>query len=128
MTLNTEVQNQSPKGVLRKKCSYKFWKIHRKTCIRVFFHKVVDLRPATLLKKRLWHRCFSREFWEICKSTFFIEHLRCLLLSIRLSTTKMVLLLGCRWQYSISSLKYSSILLNRQHKWVINLIFPLIQD
>ena len=23
-----------------------------------FFNKVADLRPATLLKKKLWHRCF----------------------------------------------------------------------
>ena len=29
------------------------------------------LRPATLSKKRLWHRCFSRKFCEISKNTFF---------------------------------------------------------
>ena len=29
------------------------------TCARVsFFNKVEGLRPATLLKKRLWHSCF----------------------------------------------------------------------
>ena len=31
------------------------------------------LRPATLLKKRLWHRCFPLKFREICeisKNTF----------------------------------------------------------
>ena len=26
--------------------------------------------PATLLKKRLWHRCFSVNFCEISKKTF----------------------------------------------------------
>ena len=31
---------------------------------------------------------FSCKFWEICKSTFFIENLRWLLLSIRLWTAK----------------------------------------
>ena len=31
-------------------------------CQRLFFNKVVDLRPATLLKKRLWHRCFPENF------------------------------------------------------------------
>ena len=41
------LQKQSPKGVLWKRC------------------------PATLLKKRLWHRCFSCEFCEIYKNTFF---------------------------------------------------------
>ena len=27
-------------------------------------------------KKRLWHRCFSCEFCEILKNTYFEEHLR----------------------------------------------------
>ena len=27
-------------------------------CQSLFFNKVVGLRPATLLKKMLWHRCF----------------------------------------------------------------------
>ena len=29
---------------------------HRRQSL--FFNKVADLRPATLFKKRLWHRCF----------------------------------------------------------------------
>ena len=29
------------------------------------------LRPATLLRKRLWHRWFSCEFCEISRNTFF---------------------------------------------------------
>ena len=28
----------------------------------LFFNKVADLRTATLLKKRLWHRCFPVNF------------------------------------------------------------------
>ena len=43
-----------------------------------------DLRPATLVKKRLWHRCFFCEFCEISKNAFFTEHLRWLLLLIYL--------------------------------------------
>ena len=50
-------------------------------CQSLFFK-----RPATLLKKRLWHACifieketlaqvFSCEFCEISKNTFFTEHL-----------------------------------------------------
>ena len=27
-------------------------------CQGLFFNKVADLRPANLLKKRVWHRCF----------------------------------------------------------------------
>ena len=32
------------------------------------------LRPATLLKKKLWHRCVC-EFCQIFNNTFFTEHL-----------------------------------------------------
>ena len=28
--------------------------------LSLFFNKVASLLPATLLKKRLWHRCFLR--------------------------------------------------------------------
>ena len=38
-------------------------------CQGLFFNKVADLRPATLLKKRLWHRCFLWILWN------FQEHL-----------------------------------------------------
>ena len=44
----------------------------------------VSFRPATLFKKRLWHKCFPVNFSEIFKNTFFIEHLRWLLLSLHL--------------------------------------------
>ena len=36
----------------------------------LLFNKVVGLRPATLLKNRLWHRCFPVNFWEIYKNAF----------------------------------------------------------
>ena len=35
------------------------------TCGSLFFNKVAGLRPATLLKKRLWHKCFP-----VCFTTF----------------------------------------------------------
>ena len=34
------------------------------------------VRPATLLKKRLRHRCFPVNCAKKFKNTFFIEHLR----------------------------------------------------
>ena len=41
------------------------------TCTRVcFFNKVAALRPATLLKKRLWHRCFPVNLF---KNIFLLE-------------------------------------------------------
>ena len=37
------------------------------------FNKVAGLRPATLLTKRLWHKCFFCEFCEIFKDTLFLS-------------------------------------------------------
>ena len=44
------------------------------------FDKDAGLRPATLLKKRLWHRCFPVNFVKFLRTPFFIEHLWWLLL------------------------------------------------
>ena len=35
-----------------------FAKFTKNTCASLFFNKVASLKPATLLKKRLRHRCF----------------------------------------------------------------------
>ena len=46
------------------------------TCARVsFLIKLQASQPATLLKKRLWHRCFPVNFAKFLRTTFFIEHL-----------------------------------------------------
>ena len=48
------------------------------TCARVSFLiklQASGLRPATLLKKRLWHRCFPENFVKFIRRPFFIEHL-----------------------------------------------------
>ena len=42
---------------------------------KVFCKEMLKLRPATLLTKRLWHRCFPVNFCEISNNTFFTEHL-----------------------------------------------------
>ena len=54
-----------------------------KTCARVFFNKVAELKPAPLLKKRLWHRCFPVNFVKYLRTSFFIEHLWWLLLKTK---------------------------------------------
>ena len=46
----------------------------------LFFNKVAGLRPATLLKKRLWHRCFPVNFAKFLRTPFLTEHLWWLLL------------------------------------------------
>ena len=40
----------------------------------LFFNKVAGLRPATLLKERLWHRYFSVNFAKFLR-TFLTENL-----------------------------------------------------
>ena len=47
------------------------------TCARV--------RPATLLKNRLWHSCFPENFAKFLRTPFLIENLRWLLLHFRIS-------------------------------------------
>ena len=49
----------------------------------LFFSKVAGLRPATLLKKRLWHRCFPINFAKFPRTPFLTEHLRWLPLKLR---------------------------------------------
>ena len=39
-------------------------------CQSFFFNKVAGLRPATLLKKRLWHRCFPVNFVKFLRTPF----------------------------------------------------------
>ena len=46
-------------------------------CQSLYFNKVASRRPATLLKKRLWHRCFPVNFAKFLRTPFFIEHLWC---------------------------------------------------
>ena len=54
------------KGVLRN-----FTKFTRKhLCQSLFFNKVATLRPTTLLKKGLWHRCFPVNFVKFLKAPF----------------------------------------------------------
>ena len=44
-------------------------------CQSLFSNKVAGLRPATLLKKSLWHRCFPVNFAKFIRTPFFTEHL-----------------------------------------------------
>ena len=53
------------KGVLRNFGKF----IEKYMCQKLFFNKVAGLRPATLLKKSLCHRCFSVNFAKFLQST-----------------------------------------------------------
>ena len=70
------------KGVLKN-----FAKITRKPlCQSLFFNKDAALRPATLFKKRLWHRCFPVNFAKFLRTPFLqITSVRLLLNRIKCS-------------------------------------------
>ena len=68
------------KGVLRNFIKF----IGKHLCQSLFFNKVAGLRPATLLKKRLWHRCFSVDFVKFLRPHFLTEYLWWLLLTLLL--------------------------------------------
>ena len=40
-------------------------------CQSLFFNKSTGLRPETLLKMRLWHRCFLVNFAKFLRTTFY---------------------------------------------------------
>ena len=46
----------------------------------VFFNKVAALKPATLSKKRLWHRCFPKNFVKFLGISFLQNNSERLLL------------------------------------------------
>ena len=73
------------KGVLKN-----FAKFTGKHLSQSLFFNKVDLRPATLFKDRLRHRCFPK-FCEIFENTFSTEHLQWLLLKFISHHTKKIL-------------------------------------
>ena len=55
------------KGVIRNFAKF----TGKHLCQRLFFNKVAGLTPATLLKKRLWHRCFPVNFAKFLRTPFY---------------------------------------------------------
>ena len=95
------ISNRSsrPEGFCKKGFLRNFTKFTGKhLCQSLFFNKVAGLRPATLLKKRLWHRCFPVNFvkflrpatllkkrlWHRCFPVNFVKFLRASFLEERL--------------------------------------------
>ena len=80
-TYAMNVQKQPPEVFCKKMCSWKFHKIHWKTLVpEAFLNKVAGPRLATLLKKRLWYRCFPVTFVKFLRTPFYKEHICWLLL------------------------------------------------
>ena len=71
--LNNEKQSPQvfyTKGVLKNFTIFK----GKHLCQILFFNKVAGLRPATLLKKKLWHRCLPVNFVKILITPILTEH------------------------------------------------------
>ena len=76
-------QKQSPEVFCKKDVLRKFPKFKENTCVRdsfLIFNKVADLRSATLLKKRLSHKCFAVNFAKFLRTPFLKKYLWWLLL------------------------------------------------
>ena len=59
-----------------------FSKLTGKHLCQSLFLIEVGFRPATLFRKRVWHRCFLVNFEKFLRSPFLKENLWCLLLII----------------------------------------------
>ena len=74
-------RSSRPEVFCKKRCSQKFRKIHRKTPVpEALFCTVAGLEPATLLKKRLWHKSFPVNFAKFLRTPFLTEQIWWLLL------------------------------------------------
>ena len=62
-------KKQSSRGILQKGVLRNFTKLTGKhLCQSFFFNKVPGLRPATLLKRRIWYRCFPVNFVKFLRT------------------------------------------------------------
>ena len=50
-------------------------------CQSLFFNKVAEVRPETLLKKRLWHRCFPLNFVKFLRTPLVAAPVSCFILN-----------------------------------------------
>ena len=64
-------QKQPPKVFYEKSVPENFRKFTGKQlCHSLFFNQIACLGPATLLKKRLWHRCFAVNVLKFLRTPF----------------------------------------------------------
>ena len=112
------VRSSSPevfckKGVLRNVTKF----TGKHLCQSLFLNKVAGLRPVTLLKMRVWHRCFSVNFAKFLRTLFIIEHLWWLFLTGALQNLNAQLLLSLYWY-----------LQNLNPSWYISKKSPILYD
>ena len=68
-------RSSRPEVICKKDVLRNFAKfIGKHLCQSLLFSKVAGLRPATLFKKGLWHRCFPVNFKKFLRTPFLKEH------------------------------------------------------
>ena len=68
----TRYRNSRPKKFCKKGAVKNFANFTGKhLCLSLFLNKVVGPRPATLLRKRLWQRCFPVELAKFLRTLFY---------------------------------------------------------
>ena len=66
-----KIEKQPPEVFCKKGVSKNFTKFTGKhLCQSLFLNKVADLSTATLLKRRLWYRCFPVNFAKYLRTSF----------------------------------------------------------
>ena len=76
--LSSRVEVFCEKGILRNFAKF----TGKHMCRSLFLNKVTGPRPGTLLKRRLWYRCFPVNFVKFLRAPFLTEHPRWLLLTL----------------------------------------------
>ena len=67
----THIRSSRPELYCKKRVLRNFAKFTGKhLCKSIFFNTVAVLKPATLFKKRLWHRCFPVNFTKFLRTPF----------------------------------------------------------
>ena len=106
-------KKQLPEVFLRKSVLRNFAKFAGKhLCQSFFFNKVPGLGTATLLKKRLWHRCFPVNFAKNLKNISLIEHLRWLLSKLFDTTAENFIITTPCFQRKCRLIKKCSFIIN----------------
>ena len=83
------------KGVLKSFAKFPGKRVRRS----LFLNKAAALRPATLSKKRLRHRCYPVNLMKFLRTPFFTEHFRWLLLHGHEFKLLGFLVFWTRWRY-----------------------------
>ena len=92
-------------------------------CARVFFKKVKGVRPGTLLKNKLWHRCFPVNFAKFLRAPVLQNTYGRLLLNNLVSVEKVTVALGIkntiRWSIKMQVTKIAAI--RKHHVTTVNI-------